>query len=1000
MGTDRKKARSAAQKHVRKGNWNKAITEYEKLVDEDGSDVRSRLKLADLYTRVGNEDEAIESYKSVGRHHASQDFYQKAVAVYKQAIRLQPEDGDLHRRVGEAYHRLDRLKDAAEAYRDAQRRYKQAGDRDKQQKVLEELTRIDPEDVSIHIQLAECYAKEGDRGGALDEFRTAADMLDEEGRVDDYVQVAERILYFDPDDVDVRKKAIDIYLDRSDNKRALKHLHVCFNNNPEDEDILRKLAETFLKLDRDQKAVLVFQQLAKLYRKRDRADSERRIWERILEIDPDHEKAKKGIRALGGDPTGQEPTPEQPEAGQSQGRSAPPEEDEPSDDALEGVEFIDEEPDEPEPAPSDQQPDQQKPPPEPDKPAGQQAGADRPPPPAESSAPSSEGRTGAESDDIERVDVEQLDDDAVEPAEQPSTTTREPAAETPSDDQEPIDISDSIEPVETQPADGGQQQDEDLSEMISEADVFIRYGLYDNAREVIQNVLSRDPENTQAYEKRRELYAALDEPRAEASTLLELAKLCHDQSNRAQKYLNQALQLGVIDDQVLDVAGDLGIALAGGSAAQPSRPSSPEHSGRSDRSAPPEQTAEPEPIEDVQELDPDEVEELEPEPVDEVQDVESDPIDEIRGVEPDAVDEVQDVESEPVDEVQEREAGQDDDLEEFDSFDDLEEVDAIEEVAEAADEDAADEVVELDPNDVDMVEEEPETSSQADGGAGEFPDIGGDVVENSGFVIEESGDDDFDDELEAVSDLSEDTQPDATPPPDDQRDPMAQTDFDEPAEGLSFTEEEVEGALDGLFDSLAEKQDEPVNVGEDDPEGELAQVDFYIQQELYDEAIEALEEFEEANPSHPGIDQRYYQIKTARQGGAIEEDPSGAASLSNQFEPVEPEPSHDQPAEATDTDPDEPVSVDSDVLHTNFELGAAYRDMGMYDDAINEFQQALDDPDAAPEARYHIAVCKAEQGDTGEAVDTLGQLLQNGDLSEDLRSAARDKLDEIDGRRA
>jgi len=229
---------------------------------------------------------------------------------------------------------------------------------------------------------------------------------------------------------------------------------------------------------------------------------------------------------------------------------------------------------------------------------------------------------------------------------------------------------------------------------------------------------------------------------------------------------------------------------------------------------------------------------------------------------------------------------------------------------------------------------------------------------------------------------------------------MAQTDFEEPAEGLSFTEEEVEGALDGLFDSFAEEQEEPVNVGEDDPEGELAQVDFYIQQELYDEAIEALEEFEEANPSHPGIDKRYYQIKTARQGGPVEEDPSGAASLSNQFEPVEAEQEPDEPADATDADSAERVAIDSEVLNTNFELGAAYRDMGLYDDAIDEFKQALDNPDAAPEARYHIALCKAERGDTGEAADTLDQLLQNGELSEDLRSAAREKLDELDGPRA
>ncbi len=900
MGIDRKKVRSAAQKQVRKGNWQKAISEYEKLVDDDGSDVRSRLKLADLYTRVGKEDEAIDSYKAVGRHHASQDFYQKAVAVYKQAIRLQPEDGDLHRRVGEAYHRLDRLKDAAEAYRDAQRRYKKAGRREMQRKVLEELIRIDPEDVGLHIQLAECYAKEGERGRAVEQFRTAGEMLDEEGRVDDYVQVAERILYFDPDDVRVRKKAIDIYLDRNDDKRALKHLHVCFNNRPDDEEILRKLAQTFLKLDREQKAVLVFQQLAKLYRERDRTDSALRVWERILEVAPEHDKAKKAIRALGGElPGRQQPPPEQ--AGgreRSAGESGEiptisEEQNESSPDTLDGVEFIDEEP-----AGGPTTPEPQ---------SGVDDGDERPnraPSEPAEQAPGG-GATGTELDDLERIDLDELDEEAGGPAGDGAQTGEpERPAEPSSQEAEPIDISDSIEPLDPeadQPrADGG----EELDEMVSEADVFIKYGLYDNAREVIQKILSREPTHLPAFEKRRKLYAALDEPGAEASTLVEMAEICADRPEQARSYLQEALAIGAADQRARQTAREIGVSLE-----QPAEP-----------------VAEPDgEIEEIEELD----------------------------------------EIEPVEPADEQDPG---------------------------------EVVELDPDEVEMIDDEEPAAGQApaDGGD-EFPAMGDGIVQDSEFVVDEDFDDDLDDELEAVSeDLSQETHPESAPPSADDEDPMAQTDFEEPAEGLSFTEEEVEGALSGVFDSFAEDEHDSVNLGEDDPEGDLAQVDFYIQQELYDEAIEELEQFEQANPGHPGIDKRYYQIKTARQGGPIEQNPSGSASLSEEFEPVDEE-GLDEPTATADSDG---VGIDSDVVNTNFELGTAYRDMGLYDEAINEFKQAIDDPDAALEARYHIAVCKAEKGDTGEAADTLSRLLEKGDISEDLRSAARDKLDELDAPRA
>lgn len=884
MGIDRKKVRSAAQKQERKGNWTKAITKYEQLVDDDGSDVRSRLKLADLYTRIDDEEAALESYKAVGNHHARNEFYEKAVAVYKQAIRLEPDDGDLHRRVGEAYHRIDRLKDAAQAYRKAQQVYRRHGERQKQLDVLEESVRLEPEDVGLHIQLAETYAKEGRRDDALQTFRTAAEMLDEEGRLDDYVQVAERILYFEPDDTRVRKKAIGIYLDRNDNKRALKHLQVCFNQDANDEDTLRKLAETFLRLERDEKAVLVFQQLAQVYQQQDRTDSARQVWERILGIDPSNQKAKKAVEALGG--TRRQPrTPEQ----QQPDRADRPQEsgeistisndDEPSPDTLDGVEFLDEEDEEPATGPQTPEP------------SGAEGSTDP-------TTTAGDGRQVDEADEeFDRVDLE--DFEGVKPGGDDTAD-------------EPVDISDSIEPVEPEPVERETETNEEIAEMLSEADTFIKYGLYDNAREVIQNILSLDPENLPAFEKRRKVYADLEEPRAEASTLVDMARLCEAQPNRARRYLEEALELGVIDGEVRDAARELGLDLA-----EPA----PE----------PEPAAEPEPVEEVEEVDP------------------------------------------------------------------------VEAGAEASDD-----VMELEPDEVQIIDDEEDeqddqTRMEVTGG-GEFPDFEDAIVEDSEIV--EGGA--FDDaELEAVDgeDLAGDTQPEdvdpqgpasADGPAEADPDRMAQTEFEEPADGFAFTEEEVDSALNGLFDSFADDEEQPVNVGSDDDEGELAQVDFYIQQELYDEAIEALEEFEEENPGHEGIDKRYYQIKTVRQGGQVEENPFGAASLSKEFEPIEPEGTDQSEDEAEDHGGEDGVEVGADLDNQNLELGNSYREMGLYDEAIEEFRQAVADPEAADQAKFYIALCKAEQGETDEAADDLHRLLDRGDLPDDVRTAAEQKLDEID----
>ena len=66
MAIDRKKTRDRAQKQLRKGNWERALQHYEDLVDDDPSDVRSRLKIADLYSRLDQTEKAVAAYEAAG----------------------------------------------------------------------------------------------------------------------------------------------------------------------------------------------------------------------------------------------------------------------------------------------------------------------------------------------------------------------------------------------------------------------------------------------------------------------------------------------------------------------------------------------------------------------------------------------------------------------------------------------------------------------------------------------------------------------------------------------------------------------------------------------------------------------------------------------------------------------------------------------------------------------------------------------------------------------
>jgi len=88
VASSKDKLIAGAQKLVEKGQFEKAIKEYLKVVQQDDKDVRIWLKIGDLYAKIGKKAEATETYQRVAQFYSDQGFYLKSVAVYKQILKI------------------------------------------------------------------------------------------------------------------------------------------------------------------------------------------------------------------------------------------------------------------------------------------------------------------------------------------------------------------------------------------------------------------------------------------------------------------------------------------------------------------------------------------------------------------------------------------------------------------------------------------------------------------------------------------------------------------------------------------------------------------------------------------------------------------------------------------------------------------------------------------------------------------------------------------------
>jgi pilus assembly protein FimV len=292
---NKEKIVGAAQKFVSRGQFEKAIQEYQKLLKAEPNDIRTWLKIGDLYTRMGARKEATETYLKVAEQYTKNGFHLKAVAVYKQVLKIDPTLLDIHQYLSDSYVRLGLTSEALIQLEQLAELFQRMGMSNRMLEVLARMADLDPGNIATRLRIAEHLSKEGQVREAALHFAGAADQLKAQGRMEDYIKVAERLLYHDAERIDLARELSQLYLERAQYKRALAKLQVCFVKQPRDLAVLEMLAGAFRGLGQPEKAISVYKEMTSILGEQGQGDEKRRILELVLELDPQNQTAMKQL---------------------------------------------------------------------------------------------------------------------------------------------------------------------------------------------------------------------------------------------------------------------------------------------------------------------------------------------------------------------------------------------------------------------------------------------------------------------------------------------------------------------------------------------------------------------------------------------------------------------------------------------------------------------------------------------------------------------------------
>jgi len=283
---DKNKIIEGAAKLVAKGAFDKAIREYQKVLDLDPRDMRVLQKMGELYQKKGDNAQAASFFTRVAEIYAQDGFFLKAVALYKQVLKLNPDLVEVNVKLAELHQHLGLMTEAMAFFQVVVVHHERKGDTKSTFATLKKMVDLDPENVSSRLKLAELYAREQMGGEALGEFKRAAEWLERNNRPDERLRVLERIAALEPDNVQLARSLAHDYLARGDHKRALAKLQLCFKADPRDIPTLNLLAQAFTALNHTSKTLSVYKELAKLYAERNQHAESRDAWGRIERIDP------------------------------------------------------------------------------------------------------------------------------------------------------------------------------------------------------------------------------------------------------------------------------------------------------------------------------------------------------------------------------------------------------------------------------------------------------------------------------------------------------------------------------------------------------------------------------------------------------------------------------------------------------------------------------------------------------------------------------------------
>jgi tetratricopeptide (TPR) repeat protein len=198
MAYNKSKFVEAAQKLLNQGKVPQAIAEYQQILKAEPRDQVTLMTIGELYIRQGETFQAIDYFERLAQIFVGDGFLTKAIAVYKRIAKLAPEEirpleklADLYVQQGVMSEARPLFLQLAEIHLKNNRQPEAIG-------LLKKLLFAEPDNLRIQIRLADLYQAMGQTPDAIESYVSASQRALARGDQAECEKLADKALKLDP----------------------------------------------------------------------------------------------------------------------------------------------------------------------------------------------------------------------------------------------------------------------------------------------------------------------------------------------------------------------------------------------------------------------------------------------------------------------------------------------------------------------------------------------------------------------------------------------------------------------------------------------------------------------------------------------------------------------------------------------------------------------------------------------------------------------------------